>query len=84
MKFKNSILKEYLFSISIEPVYPKICVNYDFKKVTTLELNETKKPELMDLCESMNSLCCGINLKHDELFLLPPIMSLVNKFDLKN
>lgn len=32
----------------------------------------------------MNTLCCGLNLKHQSICILPPLMSLVNPFILNN
>ncbi len=67
-------------SISIQPLYPKLCLN-NLESVKDQQKTQQRKPprnDLIDLSVSMNTLSCGINLNEEDVCMLPPIMSLVS------
>ncbi|CAF0705126.1 unnamed protein product [Brachionus calyciflorus] len=74
----NSVFSVANVAISVEPVYPKLCVNSCILNKETNQINR-EESDIMDLSEAMNTLCCGINLKHDEICLFPPMMSLARE-----
>jgi len=55
-------------------LYPKLCVN---SCLSDSETGDTKA--LTELTVCMNTLSCGLNLKHENISILPPLLSLARE-----
>lgn len=62
------------FRIGVDPLYPKQCIREACK------YERPRSKSLVSLNVYMNTLCCGLNLKHQSICILPPLMSLVKYF----
>ncbi len=69
----NKFKHKKKFSIGVNPLLPLLCVN---EKKTRKKFSKS----LIDLSVFMNTLSCGINIKHEQIAILPPLMSLVRNY----
>jgi hypothetical protein len=82
----HSIENNKIFSISnvgigVEPLYPKVCANSSSQMRDSREddLDSSHNDSsLNELTVYMNTLSCGLNLKHENICILPPLLSLVS------
>ena len=82
----NAIFSVSNIAIGVEPLYPKLCVNTQNIPKTPNECNNDEqiknppnKPSLNELNVYMNTLSCGLNLKHENICILPPLLSLARE-----
>jgi hypothetical protein len=68
-------------------LYPSQCVSHkklhnNSNKESTSKQERQRSKSLIALNVYMNTLCCGLNLKHESICILPPLMSLVKKMNI--